>query len=216
MRANSSILTFATAISVGSNTFAYLNLIAAHTGGDWSQHNQVRLFPIGYVEPISGHTVTNCVLLRVQLSGLNADGSGDGAFSLPAIISGASSAPLGAPIIAQQPVDLTIFVGQVARFQIYALSPVPVTFQWRKAGVNIPNATTSAYVIPSAALTDAGAYSVVLTNSFGSVTSGSADLTVLPLPPGVSIHFDGSADDLFGNFFNFTPIGAILNATSGS
>lgn len=215
MRANSSILTFATATEVATNTFAYLNLIAAHTGGDWSQHNQFRLYFTPYAEPISGHTITDGYLLRVQLSGTNADGSGDGVFTVPVIVSGASSSPGGAPIIVQQPQDLTVYVGQVARFRVYAISSVPVTFQWRKNGVNITGATTSVYVIPSAKTTDAGSYSVVMTNSYGTTTSAGAVLTVVPAPPGVDVFIGGNKDDFFGNLFGFTPIGALIGAVSG-
>lgn len=213
MRANSSILTFATATQVGGTTFSYLNLIAAHTGGDWSQHNQARFYTTPYAEPISGHTVTDCYLLRIQLSGTNADGSGDGIFTVPVIASGVDSNPGGAPIIVQQPANIAVYVGHVATFRVFALSAVPVTYQWKKAGVNIDGATASSYVIPSAKFTDANTYSVTLTNQFGTTNSAGGVLTVIAVPPGVDAFFEGSGG-FFDDLFSFTPAGQIYHAIS--
>lgn len=43
-------------------------------------------------------------------------------------------------------------------------------YQWRKNGVNIPGATSSAYHIDAVTLKSAGTYSVVITNFTGSKT----------------------------------------------
>lgn len=56
-------------------------------------------------------------------------------------------------------------------------SPAP-TFQWRKNGSPISGATSPTYVIPSANLADAGAYSVVASNNLGSATSPDEVLVV--------------------------------------
>lgn len=54
----------------------------------------------------------------------------------------------------------------------------PLSYQWRKGGAPINGATSSALVIPGVATGDAGDYSVVVTNPYGSLTSGSATVTV--------------------------------------
>jgi hypothetical protein len=58
----------------------------------------------------------------------------------------------------------------------------PLTYQWRKQGTNISGATSTSLAISSAQLTDAGSYSVVVTNSTGSRTSTAATL-VVNVPP---------------------------------
>jgi hypothetical protein len=86
--------------------------------------------------------------------------------------------PLPAPAITTQPATQTKAVGQSVTFSVVARgSPAPA-YQWRKDGVNIIGEASPSYTIASVALTDAGAYDVVVTNSQGSVTSNTATLMV--------------------------------------
>lgn len=54
-------------------------------------------------------------------------------------------------------------------------------YQWRKNGTDIPGATESGYVIPSASSTDTGVYDVIVRNSCGSDISNSRTLTIQSL-----------------------------------
>ena len=102
--------------------------------------------------------------------------------------SGSGSNPSGstAPAITSQPSSETVTAGQSASFSVTATgSPTP-TYQWQKNGVNIAQATSSTYTIPSTATSDAGSYQVVVSNSAGSVTSNGATLTVNSAPSGGS------------------------------
>ena len=56
------------------------------------------------------------------------------------------------------------------------------TFQWRFNGVNIADATNSAYAIASADPTNAGNYTVVISNAVNSLTSAPAALTISATP----------------------------------
>lgn len=56
------------------------------------------------------------------------------------------------------------------------------TFQWKKDGVDIPQATTSTYTISNAAAANAGSYSVVVGNAAGSVPSAAAVIAITPAP----------------------------------
>jgi hypothetical protein len=82
------------------------------------------------------------------------------------------------PAIVQQPTSRTVTVGDATTFMVTASGTAPLSYQWRKGGVNISGATGSSYTINSAQLTDAGDYSVVVTNTEGSATSAAATLTV--------------------------------------
>ena len=93
----------------------------------------------------------------------------------------------GRPAITNQPQSLTVFVGDPALFSVGAAGVTPFSYQWRKDGANIPSANASTYSIASATTNNAGAYTVVVTNTSGSVTSTVATLTVNFPPPVVTI-----------------------------
>jgi beta-galactosidase len=82
-----------------------------------------------------------------------------------------------APSFTQQPTSVTLSIGAAATFTALATGQPAPTYQWRKGGTNIAGATAASYTTPAVALADDGAvYSVVATNSLGSVTSTSATL----------------------------------------
>jgi glucose/arabinose dehydrogenase len=83
-----------------------------------------------------------------------------------------------APVITQQPTNKTIPQGQSVSFNVGASGAQPLTYQWQKNSVNISGATSATYTIPNAQPSNQGQYRVVVTNSYGSVTSNNASLTV--------------------------------------
>ena len=88
------------------------------------------------------------------------------------------------PSISTQPASATVLVGASANFSVTASGSTPLSYQWSKStdgGANysaIGGATSATYTIGSVALSDAGSYRVVVTNSAGSATSNAAVLTV--------------------------------------
>lgn len=134
------------------------------------------------------------------------------------------------PAITTQPVSLTVTYGTEVTFSVAATSAEEFTYQWKKAGVAISGQTGDTYTIPAAAFTDAGSYTVVLTNtvSGGTTTSSAATLTVaVPAPSfsiGSSIPIGGVvAVDLTGGdavsgvtyYATGLPTGLTLNTTTG-
>lgn len=85
-----------------------------------------------------------------------------------------------APVILTQPANQTATTRSRVILTVGANSLPPPSYQWQKNGVAIPGATGNTYAIASATAADAGSYSVVVTNSAGTVTSASAALTVVP------------------------------------
>jgi hypothetical protein len=83
-----------------------------------------------------------------------------------------------APAITTQPQSAVVPVGSAAILQVSASGSGPLDYQWFKDGVAVPSARAAQYPIPYATATDAGSYSVVITNSAGQVTSASATVTV--------------------------------------
>ena len=93
-----------------------------------------------------------------------------------------------APSITTQPGNQTVTAGQTATFSVLATGTAPLSYQWRKNGTNISGANASSYTTPATTTADSGStFSVVISNSAGSVASNSPTLTVnSALPPGGS------------------------------
>jgi hypothetical protein len=96
------------------------------------------------------------------------------------------------PTITNQPASQVVAPGSTATMSVgVGLGLAPYAYQWRFFGSNIANATTSSLVIPNAQVTNAGAYSVVITDSGSlSVTSLDAILTVGTLGTGTGLTGD--------------------------
>ena len=58
----------------------------------------------------------------------------------------------------------------------------PLSFQWRKGGVDIDGAISETHTITSPSPADAGSYDVVVSNTCGDATSNAATLTVEVAP----------------------------------
>ncbi|PKP20313.1 MAG: hypothetical protein CVU05_09450, partial [Bacteroidetes bacterium HGW-Bacteroidetes-21] len=83
-----------------------------------------------------------------------------------------------ATIITTQPLAVTVCEGGNATFTVVATGSGTLTYQWRKASVNIPGANTASFTITGVSTADAGSYDVVVTGTCGNTTSSAAVLTV--------------------------------------
>ena len=104
----------------------------------------------------------------------------------------ANFAPL-APSITTQPVSQTVTTGSNVTFTVAASGAPPLTYQWKKNGVAIAGATTDTLSLSNVQLSDAGIYTVTVSNSAGSVESAPATLSVTS-PSGLIIMNDSFAD----------------------
>jgi hypothetical protein len=84
-----------------------------------------------------------------------------------------------APFITTNPTNLTRAVGASGTFSVKASGQAPLGFQWFFNGTPIPGATSSNYTIASIQLANAGGYTVAISNSYASISSSSAFLSVL-------------------------------------
>ena len=88
------------------------------------------------------------------------------------------------PAIITQPASRTNEVGTTATFTVTATGTAPLAYQWRVNGASLANggnvsgAASATLSLANVQLWDAGSYSVVVTNSYGSVTSSVAVLAV--------------------------------------
>jgi Leucine-rich repeat (LRR) protein len=88
--------------------------------------------------------------------------------------------------IAAQPQSQTVVAGTNALLTVTATGYGTLGYQWRFNGTNISSATSSSLTLTNVQLTNAGSYTVRVTNSLASVTSAVAVLTVW-VPPLIAV-----------------------------
>nr|MBA3901353.1 right-handed parallel beta-helix repeat-containing protein [Bacteroidota bacterium] len=82
-----------------------------------------------------------------------------------------------ATAISTQPVSTVLCEGSTATFTVVATGG-SLTYQWKKAGVNLSGETTSVLTLNNISVADEDSYSVEITGTCGNETSSSATLTV--------------------------------------
>jgi polygalacturonase len=98
---------------------------------------------------------------------------------------GVTSAPL-APTVVTQPQNVNVSSGQNASFTVFPNGTLPLSYQWyHNTNTPVANGTNATLTLTNVQDADAGSYSVIITNSYGSVTSAMATLTV-NTPPSIS------------------------------
>ena len=86
------------------------------------------------------------------------------------------------PLISSQPEQQTANAGESVHFSVTATAiPVP-TYQWKHNGLNIEGATGDTLTIDPVNSSDAGSYSVEISNSAGTVISSAATLNLDSAP----------------------------------
>jgi hypothetical protein len=87
------------------------------------------------------------------------------------------------PIIVTHPQSQTVTEGTNVTFGVVVNGSSPLSYQWSRNGAAIDGATAASLTLNNVQASHAGAYSVNVSNAFGSTTSDTAVLTVNPAPP---------------------------------
>lgn len=111
----------------------------------------------------------------------------DKALSLNAITTlyGTALGKTFAPTVIAQPTAQSLYAGRTAHFQVTVGGSLPLTYQWSKGatklqdGGNISGAATPTLTLSNVSTTDAGDYTLTISNTAGSVTSSVATLAVV-------------------------------------
>jgi hypothetical protein len=104
---------------------------------------------------------------------------GDGGYAVLSGLQMESGSTSFRPFIVIQPTNQAVRQGRTANFTVLAGGTLPLAYQWRFNNTRIPAATNSTYSLANAQQTNAGSYSVIVTNAYGSVTSAVAVLFVI-------------------------------------
>lgn len=146
-----------------------------------------------------------------------------GTFAGQATGSSVAGVAVAAPlVIVQPPVAQNAVAGQSVTLTVTATSSFSLSYQWRRAGLNLIGATAAALTLSPVQVSDAGNYDVVVSTTAGSVTSAVATLAVVAEPtysfttfagdlgvgsadgPGADARFDSPCDaigDANGNVY---------------
>jgi probable HAF family extracellular repeat protein len=108
------------------------------------------------------------------------------------------------PSVTTPPANVLTVLGQSANFTVAASGTGPLFYQWQLNGKPIKNAISANYTIGKVVAASAGNYTVVITNTAGSVTSPAATLTL-----GTAPKITGSPDTVgvaLGQSANFSVV----------
>jgi hypothetical protein len=123
-------------------------------------------------------------------AGNNTDGGGNGrvrvdvlqnTFSgqITGVFTQGSPIATGGVVLDIQPANRSAQSGATTTFSVVASGQEPLHYQWRFNGQNIAVGTSPTLTLTSVSAGNSGAYSVVVWNAYGSVTSATASLAVL-------------------------------------
>ena len=142
--------------------------------------------PLSYQWRKHGVPIVGATSSTLTLTGITTDSAGsyDVLVTNPcgnSTQSGSATLTICAPAaITGQPASQAVGYGATAIFTVTATGTAPLTYQWRKGGVNIPGAITNPLALNAVTFANAGSYDVVVGNNCGSSTSLTATLTVTP------------------------------------
>jgi len=148
----------------------------------------------GTVALVDGPNISGSASSNLSLCNVQPADAGSYSCSVSNLVGGVTSSAATLtvnipPLITGQPTNRTIAIGNSTTFSVVAAGTGPLTYQWKRGVTNLVNgagisgATTPTLTLANVQTTQAGEYSVVVTNSVGVAASQSARLDVVPLRP---------------------------------
>ncbi|WP_158305415.1 RHS repeat-associated core domain-containing protein [Opitutus terrae] len=113
-----------------------------------------------------------------------------GVLNLANVCRAAVDLPEGFPAIIWHPQSQTVTAGINISLTVVASGAAPLSYQWKRNGVDITNATGSALALNNVQAADLGSYTVVVSNAIGSALSNPAIIS------GIERFFNGHAYDV--------------------
>jgi hypothetical protein len=119
-----------------------------------------------------------------QYTGLVPGGtsSGTNAFALTAVRLEEIVVPVDpAPVIQTQPVPTAVSVGGSVQLTAAVTTQTPVTYQWLRNGIILPDQTNAVLHLTGISTNDAGSYILIVTGETGSAASNPTSLTAVQI-----------------------------------
>ena len=102
------------------------------------------------------------------------------------------------PVITVQPQGQTVVIGARVVFSVTAVGAEPLAYQWRRNGISVAGGTGQILILNNIQPTQAGTYTVRVSNTDGSTISASAVLRVGAAQLGLGITSEGPRLDVVG------------------
>jgi hypothetical protein len=139
--------------------------------------------PLNYQWRFNGAPISGATNRTLQLTNVQSSQRGDYSVvvsnSVGVTVSPEARLVVNVPaMITAQPISRSVVDGFLVVFRVGAAGTAPLTYQWRLNGSSLAQATNATLTLSNVQPADAGDYTVVVTNAFGSVTSAIGTLTV--------------------------------------
>ena len=164
-------------------------VVHAHDTASFSVTSSGTL-PLSYQWSLNGTNIAGAILSSLTIANVAQNNFGTYAV---VVTNGVGSVTSSNAILSMYPFIALPFAGAVtywgktATLSVQAWGTEPLSYQWFKNGVALQNATNQTLTFASIQATNAGLYSVVVSNPLGSVTNAPAQVIVEPA--GVSLGF---------------------------
>jgi hypothetical protein len=158
--------------------------------------------PLSYQWQLNGANLSGATAMNYTNASGTSAGAGDYDVVVSNLYGSITSAVAGVTILTNPiitvdlPSAVTNYSAMNASFSVSAGGAQPLTYTWFKSGESL-SVTTLSLNLTNLQTSDGGPYQVIVNNSFGSVTSGVVNLTVLSSPPPYE-GFDYSDGDVAG------------------
>jgi alpha-tubulin suppressor-like RCC1 family protein len=142
--------------------------------------------PVYYQWQLNGSDIQGASNSWLLLTNIQPESAG----TYTVIVTGTNSSVMSAPasmtvvptpLIVEQPTNQLTYLGDMVNFSVKAEGASPLYYQWQFEGRKIAGATNSTLAFLPVLLREAGAYSVIVSNEFGTVVSSVAALDLSPV-----------------------------------
>ncbi len=134
--------------------------------------------PFTYQWLFNGAAISGATNSSYSIANVTAANSGNYGVTVTNAFGSVTSSAATLIPVTSQPVAQTTTAGQAVTFSITVAGPGSFSYQWLFDGSAIPGATGSSYTISDVSSSNAGNYSVVVSDASGIVTTNAVSLTV--------------------------------------
>lgn len=143
---------------------------------------------MGYIWRKNGTVIGGAISPEYTIQSANVNAEGDYSVTVVGLCDNSTSQTVTLsitkkPSITLQPANVSVTEGDAIVLSVTATG-ANLSYQWKKNGTAINNATQKQLSIGSASTSDAGSYTVLVSNACGTVTSATSVVTVTPSGPG--------------------------------